>query len=96
MVGGLVIAIISLVLGILPGPGTLTFFLGLGMIAGEFYPVARLLDWAEVRLRKAAQGAREVWVGASPVGRAVIALVVVVVVAALAYGVYSLLFGGRG
>lgn len=44
MVGGLIIAVGSLLLGVLPGPGTLTFFLGLGMIAGEFRPVARLLD----------------------------------------------------
>ncbi len=58
VVGGLLIAIGSLALGVLPGPGTLTFFLGLGMIAGEFYPVARLLDRAEVRARKLAR-----WVG---------------------------------
>ena len=95
VVGGLLIAIVSLVAGVLPGPGTLTFFLGLGMIAGEFYPVARLLDWAEVKLRKAAQAGREVWADASPAGRAVIALMVLIVVALLAYGAYSLLFGGR-
>ena len=51
MVGGLVVAVGSLAFGVLPGPGTLTFFVGLAMIAGEFYPVARLLDWAEVRAR---------------------------------------------
>ena len=96
MVGGLLIAVVSLVLGVLPGPGTLTFFLGLAMIAGEFYPVARLLDWAEVRLRRAARAVGEVWADASPAGRAVIALVLLILLAALAYGVYSLLFGGRG
>jgi hypothetical protein len=96
VVGGLLIAVVSLAFGVLPGPGTLTFFLGLGMIAGEFYPVARLLDWGEVRLRRAARAVREVWADASPAGKAAIALVVLIVVAALAYGVYSLLFGGRG
>ena len=49
VVGGLAIALVSLAFGVLPGPGTLTFFVGLAMISGEFYPVARLLDWAEVR-----------------------------------------------
>ncbi len=44
VVGGLIIAVGSALLGVLPGPGILTFFLGLGMIAGEFWPVARLLD----------------------------------------------------
>ncbi len=96
MVGGLVIALGSLAFGVLPGPGTLTFFLGLAMIAGEFRPVARFLDWAEVRLRKAARAAGEAWADASPTGRAVIALVLVVVAAALGYGAYYLLFGGRG
>lgn len=95
VVGGLLIAIVSLVAGVLPGPGMLTFFLGLGMIAGEFYPFARLLDWAEVKLRKATQAGREVWTDASPAGRATIALMVLIVVALLAYGAYSLLFGGR-
>ena len=52
VVGGLTIALGSLLLGVLPGPGTLTFFVGLGMIAGEFRLVARLLDWAKVRARE--------------------------------------------
>ncbi len=60
-VGGLTIAVGSLVFGVLPGPGTLTFFLGLGMIAGEFRPVARLLDdWAEVRARELGRWVRGV------------------------------------
>lgn len=36
VVGGLIVAVGSLLFGVLPGPGTLTFFLGVGMIAGEF------------------------------------------------------------
>ncbi len=44
MVGGLIVAVGSLLFGVLPGPGTLTFFVGVGMIAGEFRPVAALLD----------------------------------------------------
>src|SRR5215204_6550244 len=58
VVGGLIVALGSLAFGVLPGPGTLTFFVGLGMIAGEFRPVARLLDWSEVRAREFAR-----WVG---------------------------------
>jgi hypothetical protein len=58
VVGGLILAVGSLAFGVLPGPGILTFFVGVGMIAGEFRPVARLLDWSEVRAR-----------GVRPVGR---------------------------
>ena len=64
VVGGLAVAIASLLLGVLPGPGTLTFFVGLGMVSGEFYPVARLLDWAKVRARELTRWVGGVW-GAS-------------------------------
>ncbi len=93
VVGGLVIAIVSLVLGMLPGPGTLTFFLGLAMIAGEFYPVARLLDWAEVRARKLARWVGGIW-RSSTAGKALVASVAAVCVAAVLYVAYLLLFGG--
>jgi uncharacterized protein (TIGR02611 family) len=36
-----------------PGPGWLIILLGLGMFAGESKPIARFLDWVEVKLRKA-------------------------------------------
>jgi hypothetical protein len=42
MVGGLVVALGNLAFGVLTGPGTLKFFLGACMIAGEFRPVAPL------------------------------------------------------
>jgi|ERR671916_410929 hypothetical protein len=61
VVGGLTITLGSLLLGVLPGPGTLTYFVGLGMIAGEFRPVARLLDWAKVRARELGRWVRGVW-----------------------------------
>lgn len=93
VVGGLIIAIVSLVAGVLPGPGTLTFFLGLGMIAGEFYPVARLLDWAEVRVRKLARWVKRTW-RSSDAGKALVASVAAICIAAVLYVAYRLLFGG--
>ncbi len=36
-----------------PGPGWLIILLGLGMFAGESKLIASLLDWVEVRLRRA-------------------------------------------
>jgi hypothetical protein len=89
---GSVLVVGSAFLGWLPGPGILTFFLGLALIAGEFSPVARLLDWSEVWLRKLARPARKVWDRSSPAGKAAIVAVIVVCLVALAYGVYSLLF----
>ncbi len=93
LVGGLIVAVGSLLLGVLPGPGTLTFFLGLGMIAGEFRPIARLLDWAEVRARKLARWVVGIW-RSSAAGKALVVSVGGVCVAAVLYVAYLLLFGG--
>ena len=61
MASGIAIAIGSLLLAPLPGPGWGTFFVGLGMVAGEVLQVARLLDRAEVILKEALRGAKGVW-----------------------------------
>ncbi len=58
---GIAIAIGSLLLAPLPGPGWGTFFVGLGIVAGEVLHVARLLDQGEVKLRKALQRTKGVW-----------------------------------
>ena len=52
VVGGTVLIVVSALFGWLPVLGWGTAILGLGMIAGEFYPVARLMDRLEVRVRK--------------------------------------------
>ena len=93
VVVGLIIAVGSLVLGVLPGPGTLTFFVGLGMIAGEFRPVARLLDWAEVRVRKLGRWVGDIW-RSSAIGKILVVSVAAICVAVLFYGAYLLLFSG--
>lgn len=93
VVGGLVIAVGSLLFGVLPGPGTLTFFLSLGMIAGEFRPVARLLDWAEVKARKLGRWARDTW-RSSVAGKVLLIVVALAIIASVGYGAYYLLFGG--
>jgi len=52
VVGGFIVAVGSLAFGVLPGPQTLTFLVGVGMITGVLRPVARFLAWAEVRARE--------------------------------------------
>jgi hypothetical protein len=52
MIGGMFLIAISALFGWLPVLGWGTVFLGLGMIAGEFYPAAVLMDWLEVRARR--------------------------------------------
>jgi Flp pilus assembly protein TadB len=93
LVGGLILAGGSLFLGALPGPGMLTFFVGLAMIAGEFRPVARLLDWAEVWARVFAKRVRVIW-RSSAAGKALVVVVAAILVGAVLYVAYLLLFGG--
>jgi hypothetical protein len=58
---GSAIAITSIVLGPLPGPGLGTFLLGLVILASELRIVAHFLDWAEVKLKRPARRAKGAW-----------------------------------
>jgi sterol desaturase/sphingolipid hydroxylase (fatty acid hydroxylase superfamily) len=92
IVVGSALVIFSALFGWAPGPGLVTFVLGLALIGGEFLAVARFLDWAEVRLRKLAHFTAHLW-RVSVVGKVLIVLVIVTCVAALGYVVYSVFFG---
>jgi uncharacterized protein (TIGR02611 family) len=85
---GVAIVIGSLVLAPLPGPGWGTFFVGLGIVAGEVLHVARLLDRAEVKLRAVLRRAKGVWGKSAPALRALIALTISLCVVASVYGAY--------
>jgi uncharacterized protein (TIGR02611 family) len=90
---GTVLALGSLLLAPLPGPGFATVFLGLAILAGELLPAARFLDWVEVRLRRFARFVRVVW-RASVLGKVSVVLVAAICGGALLYVAYRLLFGG--
>ena len=94
LAGGIALIAVSALLGWLPILGWGTVFLGLGMIAGEFYPVARLMDRLEARAR----------ILLGPLGKKLarlpgwtqlsVSLTVALVTFALVYGLYSLTFSG--
>ena len=88
---GIAIAIGSLVLAPFPGPGWVTFFVGLGMIAGEVLHVARFLDRAEVKVRETLRYAKRTWDKLAPTGRVLITLLISLGVVASAYGAYHAL-----
>ena len=89
---GSVIALGSLFTAPLPGPGFATVFLGLAILAGEFLPAARFLDWAEVRLRQLWRFTLNVW-RTGPLGKAAVVVVAALLAAAVLYVAYRLLFG---
>jgi hypothetical protein len=93
VVVGSILVIFSAFFGWAPGPGTLTFVIGLAMIGGEFLTIARFLDWSEVRLRKLAHLVGVVW-RSSTIGKALIILVALALVVAFGYVIYSVFFAG--
>ncbi len=88
---GIAIALGSLLLAPLPGPGWGTFFVGLGIVAGEVLHVARLLDRGEVKLRKALQRTKGMWDKSIPAVRVLIALTIFLMVVASVYGACQVL-----
>jgi hypothetical protein len=93
IVVGSFLVIFSAFFGWAPGPGLLTFFIGLALIGGEFLTIARFLDWSEVRFRKLAHLVGVVW-RSSTIGKSLIVLVALVLVVAFGYVIYSVFFGG--
>jgi hypothetical protein len=93
VLGGLILALGSLAFGVLPGPGMLTFFVGLGMIAGEFRPVARLLDRAEVRARGFGRWVGGIW-RSSAAGKVLVVFAGSICLAVILRVAYRLLFAG--
>src|SRR5215217_5434822 len=93
VLGGFILAVGSLVLVVLPGPQMLTFLVGVGMIASEFRPVARLLDWAEVRAREFGRWVGGIW-RSSAGGKLLVISVAAICVGAVLWVAYLLLFAG--
>jgi hypothetical protein len=85
---GIAIAIGSLILAPLPGPGWGTFFVGLGIVSGEVLHVARFLDRTEVEMRGSLRRAKDVWGKSAFAGRMLIALTISFGVATVLYVAY--------
>jgi hypothetical protein len=71
-----------------PGPSYIIIVIGMWMLAGEFLPLARFFDRAEVRLRRLGRWIKGRWSQLPAVAKV---LVVLTCVAALGYGAYRLL-----
>ena len=92
--GGILVVVGGLVAVPGPGPGWVITFLGLGLIAGEFLPVARLMDRAELKLRawtRRVAGARPKPYTATKVS---VCLAILLCIRAVGDGANYLFFGG--
>lgn len=91
---GIVVTLAGLFFLPAPGPGTLILLAGLGLIGGEFLPVARFMDRAEVKVREWTKPAKEAWNRLSPPVKIVLGLIALACGATVMYWGYHLLFGG--
>lgn len=70
---GIGLAVLALAIGVLlaviPGPAIPFFLVAGALLASEFRPVARLMDWWEVRLRALASWGRKHWERLPTAGR---------------------------
>jgi hypothetical protein len=91
LVGGPALIVAGFLFIPTPGPSYIIIVIGLWMLAGEFLPLARFFDRAEVRLRELGKWAKGRWRRLPAVVKV---LLILASVAALGYGVYFLVFGG--
>jgi hypothetical protein len=92
--GGAALVVLSALFGWLPILGWGTVVLGLGMIAGEFYPAARLMDRLEVGSRRLLGPLVGALVGLPAWARLCASVAGALAGLALAYWLYSLALGG--
>src|SRR5215211_584470 len=86
---GIAIAMGSLILAPLPGPGWGTFFMGLAIVGGEVLHVAHLLDRSELKLRKLLQRTKGGWDKSARAVRMLAALTISLCIVASVYGAYQ-------
>jgi len=91
--GGTLLVAVSALLGWLPVLGWGTAILGLSMIAGEFYPVARLMDWLELRVRELLGPLGKAFVRMPTWVQLFVSVLISLSTITLVYSLYSLSFG---
>ncbi len=83
--GGLLLLTIGIFLLVFPGPGIPFLFVGGGVLASESLPLARFLDWSEVRIRSLLAGAKHLWQRMPVAVRVATVLVVVTLAGSIAF-----------
>lgn len=81
-----VAAAIGFILVFIPGPAVVFFLIAGALLAADWLPVARLLDWGEVHARRIWARARKVWAGLSTPARVAVVAVALLAGAAAMIG----------
>ena len=84
-----VLTVVGVVFCIIPGPGLPFIIVGAGLLGDEWRPLARALDWLEIR--KIVTWGKHWWKQASMVARSAVTMVAVLAASGIAYGGYRFL-----
>jgi hypothetical protein len=83
-------AMIGFILVFMPGPAVLFFLIAGALLAADWLPVARLLDWGELHVRRLAKHAKRFWDHLTLPARVALGMAAATVGAAASYGSYLL------
>jgi hypothetical protein len=85
---GIVLIAAGILLCFIPGPGFPLIVIGAGLLANEARPIARAMDWLEIRIRKIWVWARRWWNHAPTIAKYAVMFVAVLACSGAAYGGY--------
>lgn len=88
---GVVLLVAGVVFCLIPGPGLPLLLIGAGLLADVSLPVARAMDWLDVRIRNVISRAGKWWRRASKTQKSVVVVLAVILVGGAACGGYHLL-----
>ncbi len=84
-------AVIGFILVFIPGPAVLFFLIAGALLAADWLPVARLLDWGEVHARRIWKRAHAWWRKRSVGSRITLVAIAALAGAAASYGIFQLM-----
>lgn len=90
--GGFLLLLGGLAIGWLPGPGGFISVFGAALLATEYRPLARLLDWTEVRGRRIMRWIQNFWRTSSLVIKIASVLAIALVAAGAVYFAGTIVF----
>jgi hypothetical protein len=89
-VAGMVLLIAGVVFCLIPGPGLPLLLIGVGLLAEASRPVARAMDWLELRLRNVISRARRWWTHASKTAKYAVIVLALLLASGAAYGGFQI------
>ena len=91
VVGALIFAA-GIVFCVIPGPGLPLVLAGATLLAGRSRPLARAMDWSELKIRQLVRWAIRWWSDASLAARNAVIVLAVFMIAGAGYGAYLFMF----